>query len=156
MATKLERVRADLVHCWGYFPLDCLEHLRSNRHRLIRGSYSRRGHGCMFYLLSERLPAELRIDSKQALTQFFTGQSGYPACELPEYQPARWLVRLIDRQICAHVQARYGDDPVLEWETVLAFLDEYIAERESIEADSRRRNRTSVPAGVPVTSGAAC
>jgi hypothetical protein len=127
----LEKIRNDLRFVLGWFPLECLEHVRANRHRLIRKQYTDGEGGCLFYLLSERFPTPLRIDSKAALTRFFTGRSGYPACETPEYQPARWLVRIIDGEAVE----RYGGASYLDWDVVIEVIDAVIAERQIRHAE---------------------
>lgn len=116
----------DLRTVFHAVPGESLEHLRRNRHRLVRGTYrTDDGRGCIMYLLTETLPRRWRIDSKKALTRFF-GQ-GDP--DSPQYQPAKWIVRLWDRQICSEIHQRYGPDPDLDVETVMRVLDEVIAER---------------------------
>lgn len=149
----LSRVEDDLHFCFEQFPLACLLHLRENRHRLIRGHYQdSQGGGCLFFLLSELLPRAQRITSKPELTRFFTGGSGDPFCEQPEYQPARYVVRIWDRQPCAE---RYGDVTELTEETVFRCLDEAISQRSDSEhkvrrakQPARRRSAASKPAAV--------
>jgi hypothetical protein len=109
-----------------------LRHVRDNRHRLIRDSYSRDGNGCLMHLLSETLPPEQRINSREDLTRFFTGGTGPGWRELPEYQPARWLVRLIDGQRCI----RYRGFTDLSWNDVIQCLEEVIAHREALEREA--------------------
>jgi hypothetical protein len=71
--TKTKAIKSDLNHVFNYFPTECLIHLKKNRHRLIRGCYERAGNGCMFYMLSEPLPASKRIESREALTRAWQG-----------------------------------------------------------------------------------
>ena len=66
------------------------------------------------FVLTEPLGAA-QIRSKHDLTRFFGRERGFPgwpgyvaAKESPEYQPAKWLVRLIDGQFCEKLRARYG------------------------------------------------
>lgn len=141
MIQGTKAIKDDLRTVFGYFPLACLLHLRANRHRLIRGKYFEDGRGCMFYLLSEVLPAEERIDRPAALTRHFTGRSGYPACEEPQYQPARWLVRLIDGLACP----RYGMISHLSWNTVFRCLERAIAQRIAAEQEARQGAQRTPP-----------
>jgi len=129
MGRGMNQVIEDLLYVFGCFPLASLFHLRDNRHRLIRGMYQEDGNGCLFYLLSEPLPPEERIDSRPALTRYFTGRSGYPACEEPGYQPARRLVRLIDGESCP----RYEGVSHLSWAMVQECLERAIAARQAGE-----------------------
>jgi hypothetical protein len=135
----------DLKYVFSWFPTSCLLHLRANRHRLTRGTYQAPdGGGCIFYLLTETLPAEQRITSKAALTRYFGGD---PA--RPEYQPARWLVRLWDRQICVGVRKRHGEAPELTEELLLSVLEEVIREREAGQEGAAMRIVCSIPIGLP-------
>jgi len=130
-----QQVIDDLRFALGFFPLKSLMHVRANRHRLIRGHYRRDGKGCLFSLLSEPLPADQQIFTRETLTRFFTGISGEQARDLPEYQPARWLVRLVDGQDC---QGRYGSYTMLDWDVVLKVLDEQISQRLQGEYQAER------------------
>ena len=142
----------DLRTVFYSFPLESLQHLRANRHRLVRRTYrTEDGRGCVMYLLSERLPQEQRIDSKGALMRYFS--NGDP--DAPEYQPAKWIVRLWDRDICSQVQERYGPKPELDVETLMRVLDEVIAERSAAEVRTERpetvlSSRTAQPTGAAV------
>ena len=94
---------------------DCLRHLLRSGQRLITGQYHLAdGRGCLMFVLTEPL-GEWQIRDKGDLTGFFgrergiAGWRGYIAAkDSPEYQPAKWLVRLIDGQICQDTRARYG------------------------------------------------
>ncbi len=131
MTRGMAQVRDDLWFVLDFFPTEALQHLLKNRHRLIRKQYfDGQGNGCLFFLLSESLPPEKRIVSRETLTRFFTGASGYPACEMDVYQPARWLVRLVDEQICDRVRERYPGVEHLPWSLVLEWVEEYLAERQ--------------------------
>lgn len=135
------KVWDDLNSVFLRFPVRCLQHVLTNRHRLISGSYQDAvGNGCLFYLLSELLPS--KIDSREALTRFFTGAVGYPASESETFKPARWLVRLIDCQICDRVRDRYGDDVRnLPWDTVIECLQEHLAIRmQTVERGMPRKS----------------
>jgi hypothetical protein len=127
-----ERIESDLRHVLANFPTHCLEHVLANRHRLIRNAYfDGNGGGCLFGLLSELLPADRQIRTKKDLTRFFTGSSGPVAAELPQYQPARWLVRGIDG--CEEAKSRYGDDVSrLDYAFILDCLDRELARREGV------------------------
>lgn len=132
-------IESDLRAVFARFPVNCLRHLQANRHRLIRRSYcGPGGRGCLMSLLSEPLPPESRIDSKKALTRFFG--DGDPESE--EYQPARWLVRLWDRQVCSQVRARYGERPELGEDLLFTVLEQTIAERTATAAIPSDRTRT--------------
>ncbi|MCA9051157.1 MAG: hypothetical protein KDA89_20615 [Planctomycetaceae bacterium] len=144
------RLQEDLRSVFHSFPLSCLYHLRANSHRLVRGTYrDAKGRGCIMYLLSETLPAVNRIDSKPALVSYFAEGKGD---ESPEYQPAKWIVRLWDNSICRSVLERYGPNPRLETEELLNVLDQVIAEREVINRPDREERYfiPDVPALVAV------
>lgn len=121
----------DLRYVFRSFPLTCLYHLWANSHRLIRGAYiDQHGNGCIMYLLSESLPVSRRIFSKQSLLAHFSHDNND---EAPEYQPAKWIVRLWDASDSPQIQARYGPNAKLEAEEVLNVLVEMIEEREGTE-----------------------
>ena len=118
------RIISDLRFVFSKFPTECLLHLSENFHRLVSGVYrDEQGRGCLFFLLSELLAAP--IDSREALTRYFTGGSGDPYKDFPVYQPAKWLVRIIDGEPVK----RYGDQDHLPWSVVREILDEAIAAR---------------------------
>jgi hypothetical protein len=122
--------------------LDCLRHLLAERDRLICGRYQTRdGRGCMFAILSEPLGVRQTVKSKKDLARLF-GRShgsswsfGYVAPEhSAEYQPAKWLVRLVDGQICPEVRRRYGRSAELfDYELVMAVAGQVLAQREAAE-----------------------
>lgn len=121
------RLVDDLRYVFGSFPLHCLEHLRDNARRLVRNSYSTaEDRGCIFYLLSEKLPEVRRIDSKQTLIRYFGGDA-----EADSYQPPKWIVRLWDEQICENVRQRYGSAPHLSRRLLLDVLNSVIDERQA-------------------------
>lgn len=127
------QLQKDLVYVFYSFPLDCLYHLRDNRHRLIRSKYcDEQGNGCLMYLLSEPLPGEQRIRSKTTLINYFS--DGDP--DAVAYQPAKWLVRIWDERICSVVKRRYGEGQKLTADQIMEVLDEVIEERESHAASS--------------------
>lgn len=116
---SLKQVVDDLRYVFTFPEITpaCLQHLIANRDRLITGKYStldgRRK--CVMAMLTEILPEQDQILSKPDLTRFFgrqVGQYGQPgfvaARDSESYQPAKWLVRLIDRQFCPKVIQRYG------------------------------------------------
>lgn len=122
----LQPVRDDLRYVFGFFTIDCLLNLRLHPDRLIRRRFSDgSGGGCIMHLLSEPLPAEQRIVDPPSLTRYFTGASGYPACEEPQYQPARHLVRLWDGM----PSSRYPGVHRLSRELVISVLDQVLEER---------------------------
>jgi hypothetical protein len=124
---RTDQLIRDLEFVFSCFPVESLLHLRANRHRLTRGAYSLPGGlACFFYLLTEVLPSAERIASKRTLTLYFGGDP-----ESPQYQPARWLVRLWDRQICERMCQRYGESPELTEELLMSVLEDVIAQREA-------------------------
>jgi hypothetical protein len=149
-----QQVIDDLQFALSYFPLRSLIHVRANRDRLIRSAYRRGEKGCLFNLLSEVLPINQQINSRQNLMQFFTGMRDLDASQIAEYQPARWLVRLVDGQDCG---GRYGSYVRLRWMDLTKFLDREIARRIGIELQAarvrrgvlRRLSARSTPAGEP-------
>jgi len=122
--------------------LNCLRHLLAERDRLICGRYQAGdGRGCMFYVLTEPLGASRVVKSKPELARLF-GRSygrkwsfGYVAPEhSAEYQPAKWLVRLVDGQICPEVRRRYGRSAELfDYELVMAVAEQVLVQREAVE-----------------------
>jgi hypothetical protein len=123
--SKSSQIIDDLRFIYNEVPVEGLRNLRDNRDRLVRGAYrTPAGGGCLMYLLTEHLPADQRIDSKKALTRYFGGD---PLA--PRYQPARFIVRLWDGQVCSEVRDRYGRAPRLDEETVFQVLDQVLAER---------------------------
>jgi hypothetical protein len=136
------QVALDLRDVFSKVPLASLIHLRENRHRLTRGVYvAPNGRKCLMALLTETLPEGARIETKKDLTRYFGVAHGQPdspdyvpAKDSLEYAPAKWLVRLVD---CQAVPDRYGKLRFLDWGFMLAVLDEVIAERQSIESESR-------------------
>jgi hypothetical protein len=121
------RLVDDLRYVFDSFPLHCLEHLRDNARRLVRNSYSTaEDRGCIFYLLSERLPEAQRIHSKQTLIRYYGGDA-----EADSYQPPKWIVRLWDEQICENVRHRYGSAPLLSRRLLLDVLNAVIDERQA-------------------------
>jgi hypothetical protein len=98
----------DALYCFSKFDIASVQHLRDNSHRLIRHAYmDDDANGCIFGLLSENLPAHLRIRDRGSLTTWFTGGCGPMYRELPEYQPARYLVRIWDGDRDHGTEARY-------------------------------------------------
>jgi hypothetical protein len=133
-----QQAKDDLRFALSFFPTNALVYVRANRHRLIRGAYRRGIKGCLFNLLSETLPADQHISTREDLTRFFTGMTGESVRELPQYQPARWLVRLVDGQDCL---GRYGNYRLLEWHDLEELLDDLIAERKQIETQASQNER---------------
>lgn len=122
------QLQKDLQYVFESFSLDCLYHLRANRDRLRRGRYcDQNGKGCLMYLLSETLPDSQRIYSKETLVKFFAGGDEHASI----YQPAKWIVRIWDEQICSSVEERYGQAPTLTHDEIFEALDEFISEKEA-------------------------
>lgn len=111
-----EQIVRDLVDVFTHPQItrDCLRHLVAHHQRLIAGQFVLPdGRGCLMNVLTEPL-GEGQIRSKGDLLRFFGRSSGVPgrlgyvaATDSPEYQPAKWLVRLVDGQICEHTRGRY-------------------------------------------------
>ena len=124
--------------------LDCLRHLVAERDRLISGRYSAGdGSGCLFHVLTEPLGRGGVISSKADLARTFGRPAGhrwslrYVAPEhSAEYQPAKWLVRLVDGQICPEVRRRYGRAAELfDYELALAIAEQVLMQREAAERE---------------------
>jgi hypothetical protein len=138
-----EQVVRDLIDIFTHprISTDCLRHLIANRHRLISGHYELPdGRGCMMFLLTEPLgPAQIR--TRDDLTRFFGRESGRPgragyiaAKDSPEYQPAKWLVRLIDRQICDQARQRYGRScELFDYDLVIEVAQQVLTQRQALE-----------------------
>jgi len=137
---KGDSVVRDLIDVMTHrgISLDCLRHLIDSRERLISGHYEmpdRRG--CLMYVLTEPL-GESQIRSKDDLTRFFGRQRGMVGApgfvspkESPEYQPAKWLVRLVDSQFCEHVRSRYGRScELFDYDLVIAVAVQVLVQRE--------------------------
>jgi hypothetical protein len=138
-----EQIVRDLVDVFTHrdVSLQCLRHLIANRHRLISGVYqTRRNRGCLMFILTEPLESR-QVRTKAELTRFFgqtrgrAGMASFVAAkDSPEYQPAKWLVRLVDAQYCEHVRARYGRAcEFFDYDLVLAVARQVLAQREAIE-----------------------
>jgi hypothetical protein len=141
---KGEQIVRDLVAVLTHprITSDCLRHLIRSRERLIGRHYElpdRRG--CLMNVLTEPL-GEGRIRSKTDLTRFFgreRGFAGWPgyvaAKDSPEYQPAKWLVRLVDGQYCEQVRARYGRScELFDYDVVIAVAEQLLSLREPAES----------------------
>ena len=138
--TGFPQVAADLRYIFSRASLESLLHLRDNRHRLTRWNYSTHdGRGCIMYLLTERMPADQRITSKDSLMRFFCDgwRPGKDCSHDPEYQAAKWIVRLWDGHICEQLRHRYGAYTFLSEEDLFNLLDEVIAERQAIEREAK-------------------
>jgi hypothetical protein len=142
---KGDRIVRDLVEVLTRrsVTLDCLRHLIASRERLIGGHYHLPGNklidtrGCLMFVLTEPL-GERQIRSKFDLTRFFGREQGLPAMpgyvaakDSPEYQPAKWLVRLVDGQFCENVRARYGRAcELFDYDLVLVVAAQVLVQRE--------------------------
>src|SRR5262245_26104052 len=114
---KGDQIIRDLIDVMNHRSItpDCLWHLIRSRDRLIIGHYGMPdGRGCLMFVLTAPL-GEMQIRSKYDLTRFFGLERGLPgwpghveAKDSLEYQPAKWLVRLIDGQFCEQIRSRYG------------------------------------------------
>jgi hypothetical protein len=136
-----ERIVRDLIDVMTNrrITADCLQHLIDSRDRLIAGHYELPDNrGCLMFVLTEPL-GEDQIRTKHDLTRFFGRQRGFPgwpghvaAKNSPEYQPARWLVRLIDGQFCEQVRARYGRAcELFDYDLVIAVARAILKQRQT-------------------------
>jgi hypothetical protein len=135
-----ERIIRDLIDVMTHCQITnkCLQHLIDSRERLVAGHYELPDdRGCFMFVLTEPL-GEAQIRTKHDLTRFFGRQRGFPgwrgyvaAKESPEYQPAKWLVRLIDGQFCEQVRARYGRAcELFDYDLVIAVAQQILGQRE--------------------------
>jgi hypothetical protein len=140
---KGDQIVRDLVDIMTHrtISLDCLRHLIDSRERLITGHYELPGgRGCLMFVLTEPL-GEAQVRSKEDLTRFFgrvrglPGLPGYVAAkDSPEYQPAKWLVRLVDSQYCELVRARYGRScELFDYDLVIAVAAQVLVQRELLD-----------------------
>ena len=138
-----EQIVRDLIDVMSHrrITLHCLRNLIDSRERLVTGQYETPdGGGCLMFLLTEPL-GEQQIRCKADLTRFFgcsrgiPGRRGYVAAkDSAEYQPARWLVRLIDGQICDVARSRYGRAcELFDYDLVIAVAEQVLSQREAIE-----------------------
>jgi len=139
-----EQVVRDLVDVFTHpgITIRCLRHLLESHQRLIVGRYVLPdGRGCLMYVLTEPL-GERQIRSKGDLLRFFgrpRGLPGWPghvaATDSPEYQPAKWLVRLVDGQVCEHTRNRYGRScEFFDYDLACGVAAQVLAQREAAEA----------------------
>jgi hypothetical protein len=138
-----DQIVRDLVDVMTHrkITLDCLRHLVRSRERLITGHYwLPDGRGCLVSVLTEPL-AGARIRSRADLTRFFGRERGVPglpgylaAKDSAEYQPAKWLVRLIDGQYCRDIRVRYGRScEMFDYDLVIAVAAQILVQRAAIE-----------------------
>jgi len=136
-----QRIVLDLVEVMTNRQItdECLEHLIDSRDRLIAGHFELSDNrGCLMFLLTEPLGV-VQICTRHDLTRFFGRPRGFPgwpgyvaAKDSPEYQPAKWLVRLIDGQFCEQLRARYGRAcELFDYELVIAVARELVRQREA-------------------------
>jgi hypothetical protein len=118
---------------------ECLEYLLAQQGRLVGGQFETPdGRGCLMRVLTEPLSPRKQIRSRSDLVRFFgrghgrPGRLGYvPPHDSPEYQPAKWLVRLVDGQICRSVRARYGRSAeFFDYDLVLDVAQQVLNQRE--------------------------
>src|SRR5439155_26737186 len=140
---KGDQIVRDLVDVMTHrdISLDCLRHLLRSRERLIIGHYwLPDGRGFLMSVLTEPLTGA-RIRTRNDLTRFFGRDRGLPglpgymaAKDSPEYQPAKWLVRLIDGQFCRDIRARYGRScELFDYDVVIAVAAQMLVQRAAIE-----------------------
>jgi hypothetical protein len=141
---KGDQIVRDLVdvmtHCG--ITLECLRHLIDSREQLIAGHYEQTdGRGCLMFVLTEPL-GEQCIRSRADLTRFFGRERGFPgwpghvaAKDSAEYQPAKWLVRLVDGQFCEQARTRYGRScEFFDYDLVIEVVEQVLVQREIAEA----------------------
>jgi hypothetical protein len=146
---KGEQIVRDLVDLLTHpdISLACLRHLIAHHRRLVGGAFrTADGRGCLVHLLTEQWPPHRQVRSKHDLVALFGRAHGKPGTpsyiapqNSPEYQPVKWLVRLVDGQICRRVRARYGRaaqffDPELLLAVVRQVLDQRSAVESSLPA----------------------
>ena len=152
-----EQIVRDLIEIFAHprITADCLRHLIRNQERLVAGRYALPdGRGCLMYVLTEPL-VEGQIRSKGDLLRFFgrswgePGWAGYlSATDSPEYQPAKWLVRLVDGQICEQTRSRYGRAcEFFGYELVIAVAAQVLAERQVRESTRYQQASCSMASG---------
>jgi hypothetical protein len=140
---KGDQIVRDLVDVMTHRGIthDCLRRLIDSRERLISGHYELPGgRGCLMFVLTEPLD-EAQIRSRTDLTGFFgreRGLAGWPghiaAKDSLEYQPAKWLVRLIDGQFCEQARSRYGRScELFDYDLVLAVAAQVLVQRALME-----------------------
>src|SRR5262245_31438262 len=145
---KGDQIVRDLVDVLTHsrVSLDCLRHLLASRERLIAGHYELPGgRGCLMFVLTEPLGQE-QVRSKHDLTRFFGRDRGLPgmpgfqsAKHSPEYQPAKWLVRLVDSQYCPELRNRYGRScELFDYDLVMAVARQVLVQRELMELPEPR------------------
>lgn len=151
---KGEQIVRDLIDVLAHpaVTTDCLRNLIAQRRRLVSGHYATPdGRGCLMFVLTEPL-AGRRIRTKQDLIRFFGRSHGRPgggsyiaAKDSAEYQPAKWLVRLVDAQYCDEVRARYGRScEFFDYELVIHVARQVLTQREAVEV---LRPRSNISAG---------
>jgi hypothetical protein len=140
---KGERIVRDLIEIFAHPEITprCLRHLLANRWRLIRGNYEHHsGHGCLLNVLTEPL-GNRQVRNRNDLIRLFGRQRGIfgwfgyvAAKDSPEYQPAKWLVRLVDRQFCGQIRARYGRScELFDYDLVISVAEQVLAQREMVD-----------------------
>jgi len=138
---QIVRDLIDVMTCAEISPA-CLRHLIAQQERLIGGVYhTPDGRGCLIHLLTEPLPAAKHIRDKHDLARLFGRPHGRPGTlgyiapqDSPEYQPVKWIVRLIDKQICRGVRVRYGRSAeFFDYDLVLEVARQVLAQREAVE-----------------------
>ncbi|MEX2176251.1 MAG: hypothetical protein WD872_17955 [Pirellulaceae bacterium] len=142
---KGEQIVRDLIEILTHHDVsrDSLRHLIASRRRLARGRYrAADGRGCLMSILTERLPAHKQIHGKADLVRFFgRGASPLAAEHSAEYQPAKWLVRLVDGQFCRELRRRYGRAcELFDYEVVLEVARQVLALRDAVETTLRPRS----------------
>jgi hypothetical protein len=142
-----ERIVRDLIEVMTNRQItpECLEHLIDSRERLVTGHFELPDdRGCLMFLLTEPL-GQAQIRTKRDLTRFFGRQRAFPgwpsyvaAKDSPEYQPAKWLVRLVDGQFCEQVRARYGRAcELFDYDLAIAVARQILAQRKVTQPKRR-------------------
>jgi hypothetical protein len=129
--------------------LFALRHLLAERDRLTTGVFhSPDGRGCFIHLLTEALTPDKHVRNKRDLARLFGRPHGRPGTlgyiapqDSAEYQPVKWLVRLVDKQICRLARLRYGRSAeFFDYHLVLSVTQQVLEQREAVESTSYLRS----------------
>jgi hypothetical protein len=140
-----EQIVRDLIDVLTHpeITLASLRHLLDHRERLTTGVFhSPDGRGCLVHLLTEPLSPDKHVRNKRDLARLFgrphgrPGTLGYIApADSSEYQPVKWIVRLIDKQICRPARLRYGRSAeFFDYRLVLIVAEQVLEQREIVES----------------------
>lgn len=134
-----ERFIKDIRHVLGHFPTRNLVRLRAEVRQggVIRHTYTDDdGRGCVLNVLSRGMPPGMQITDKPSLVRFFTGGFSAAHMGLPEYQPAKYLVKIWDGN--PEAIERYGTAVPLSEEVLIEILNQVIRERIALHEQERQ------------------